>query len=198
MIIAGITGGIGSGKTTVCKAFSALGVPVYNADLAARIIVDNHDDIRNELIDVFGNDIFEGNTLNRPLFASLIFHNKKFLAKANSIIHPRVKEDFIRWTRWHKNYDYVIEETAILFESGNNTLVDKCITVISPIELKIKRLMNRPGMTEERIKNVMENQWTDEKKQAASDYTIINDEKNLILPQVFSLHQKLTEINHNA
>jgi len=195
MIKAGITGGIGSGKTMICRAFESLGVPVYNADLAARLLTDSLPEIRAGLMAAFGKDIYEGETLNRPRFASVVFRNKEMLESANHIIHPWVKDDFNRWAQAHKACDYVIEESAILFESGNNAFVDQCITVIAPVGLRIRRLMNRPGMTLERIEDVMANQWTDEKKTAASDFVIINDEMSLVLPQMLSIHQRLKDIS---
>ena len=194
MIKAGVTGGIGSGKTIICRAFETLGVPVYNADLAARLLTDSQPEIRERLMELFGEDIYDGDTLNRPLFASIVFRNKKMLESANRIIHPWVKLDFSRWALDHQDCDYVIEEAAILFESGSNALVDKCITVISPIGLRIRRLMNRPGMTLERIEDVMANQWSDEKKTAASDFVIKNDEMNLVLPQILLIHKSLKAI----
>jgi dephospho-CoA kinase len=168
---------------------------VYNADLAARLLTDSQPEIRNRLIAVFGDDIYDGYALNRPRFASVVFRNKEMLETANHIIHPWVRNDFNQWAQLHETCDYVIEEAAILFESGSNIFVDKCITVISPVGLRIKRLMNRPGMTLERIENIMANQWSDEKKTAASDFTIINDEKILVLPQILSIHQYFKDIS---
>jgi dephospho-CoA kinase len=195
MIKAGITGGIGSGKTIICRAFETFGVPVYNADLAARLLTDSHPEIRKCLTEAFGEDIYIGNALNRPRFASLVFRDRQLLETANRIIHPWVKEDFNRWATTHEDCNYIIEEAAILFESGSHALVDKCITVISPAELRIKRLMNRSGMTLDRIEDVMDNQWSDEKKIAASDFIIINDEKQPVLPQILSIHQRLIELS---
>ncbi len=194
MIKAGITGGIGSGKTIICRAFESLGVPVYNADLAARLLTDSQPEIRERLMELFGEGIYDGDTLNRPLFASIVFRNKEMLESANRIIHPWVKHDFSRWVQDHQDCDYVIEEAAILFESGSNALVDVCITVISPVGLRIRRLMNRPGMTLERIEDVMANQWSDEKKTAASDFVINNDEMNLVLPQILLIHKSLKDM----
>ncbi len=198
MIKAGITGGIGSGKTMICRVFEALGVPVYNADLAARLLVDSHPEIRKELIGAFGEELYNGNTLNRSRFASLVFRNRIMLEAANRIIHPWVKKDFIRWTKAYEEFDYVIQEAAILFESGSHALVDRCITVISPADLRIRRLMSRPGMTHERIKDIMSNQWSDEKKAAASDFVIVNDEKKLVIPQILSVHHYLRDMNQTG
>lgn len=192
MIKVCVTGGIGSGKSIVCRIFESLGVPVYYADLQSRRLVDSEPEIRNRLVSLFGPDIYSGNALNRPRFASVIFANRQLLEATNSIIHPYVRKDFNNWTRSYADYKYVIEEAAILFESGGNDLMDKCITVVSPEGMRINRVLQRPGMTVDRIREIMANQWSDEKKAALADYVIVNDEKSLVVPQVLSIHDHLT------
>jgi dephospho-CoA kinase len=192
MIKVGVTGGIGSGKSIVCRVFETLGIPVYYADEHSKRLVDSEPGIRTELIKLFGPEIYTGNTLNRPRFAAVIFTNPGLLEAANAVIHPCVREDFNRWVRQYREKKYVIEEAAILFESGGNTLMDKSIAVISPVEMRIKRILKRPGMTTGRIKEIMANQWPDEKKAAIADFVILNDEKCLILPQILAIHQQLT------
>ena len=194
MIKVGVTGGIGSGKTMVCRVFENLGVPVYYADLAARFLVDNCQDIRDELIALLGKDIYEKQGLNRPLFSSRVFKHKQMLEKANHIIHPKVRDDFYQWAEKYRNLDYVIEEAAILFESGGNRMVDKCITVIAPVEIRTVRVLKRAGMTHERIRDIMKNQWPDEEKVRLSDFVVTNDEKSLILPQILLIHQVFTNM----
>jgi dephospho-CoA kinase len=196
MIKVGVTGGIGSGKTIVCKVFASLGVPVYYADKAARMLTETNSRIQKELIALLGKDIYNDNGLNRSLMSALIFKNKKLIEDVNRIIHPYVKEDFTNWAEMHHKKDYVIQEAAILFESGSNRLVDICITVTAPLDIKIKRLLLRNGMTEVRIRDIMANQWSDEKKIQLSDFVINNDEKSLILPQILFIHQQLIDINH--
>jgi dephospho-CoA kinase len=190
MIKVGLTGGIGSGKTMVCRVFESLGVPVYYADLSARFLVDNRQDIRDELIALLGKDIYDKQGLNRPLFSSRVFQHKQLLEKANYIIHPKVRDDFYQWAEKYRDLDYVIEEAAILFESGGNRMMDKCITVIAPLEIRMERVMKRAGMTRERILDIMNNQWPDEEKAILSDFVITNDEKSLILPQLLLIHQE--------
>jgi dephospho-CoA kinase len=194
MIKAAITGGIGSGKTIACRVFESLGVPVYYADMEARRLIDSNPDIQSRLTELFGSDVYSGKTLNRSLFASIVFTNPKLLEASNAIIHPYVRDDFYRWTLEYNNHRYVVEETAILFESGGNAWVDKSIIVVSPIDIRIKRLLKRTGMTQERINEVMSNQWADDKKVLLSDYVITNDERSLMLPQILSIHKQLTAI----
>jgi dephospho-CoA kinase len=192
MIKIGITGGIGSGKSIVCRVFESLGIPVYYADLHSRKLVDSEPDIRRKLIGLFGPDIYNNTTLNRPLFAAKVFADPQLLEAANRAIHPRVKKDFDRWIQDHADKKYVIEEAAILFESGANTQMDKCIAIVSPVDMRVKRILRRPGMTAGRIREIMGNQWPDEKKAALADYVIVNDEKSLILPQILLIHAQLS------
>ncbi len=195
MIKVGVTGGIGSGKSIICKVFASLGAPVYNADAAARMLTDTNIDIKSKLTALLGKNIYNDNGLNRTLMSSIIFRDKKMLEAVNFIIHPYVIQDFMHWAELHKKKDYVIQETAILFESGIDKLIDKCITVTAPTDIKFKRLLLRSGMTEERIRNIMANQWPDEKIIQLSDFVINNDEKSLILPQILFIHQQLVEFN---
>lgn len=192
MIKAGVTGGIGSGKSIVCRVFETMGVPVYYADLHSRRLVDSEPELRKKLIGLFGQEIYNGNILNRPRFAAEIFADPQRLEAANTIIHPWVRKDFDRWVRAYPDKEYVIEEAAILFESGGNTQVDKCITVLAPVEVRMKRILKRPGMTPDRIREIMANQWPDEKKAALADFVILNDEKTLIIPQILFIHEQLT------
>jgi dephospho-CoA kinase len=187
----GVTGGIGSGKTLVCKVFNILGIPVYNADHSARMLVDKEILLQNELKAFFGDGIFTDKGLNRPLFSSMIFHQKQKLDAANRIIHPWVRKDFEQWAALHQDKAYVVEEAAILFESGGYKMMDKCITVVSPIELRIKRLLKRPGLTPERIEEILNNQWTDKERIRYSDFILINDEKIPLLPQILHVHRQI-------
>jgi dephospho-CoA kinase len=192
MIKIGVTGGIGSGKSMVCRVFESLGVPVYYADLHSRRLTDSEPDIRQKLTGLFGPDIYNGNTLNRPHFAAKVFADPQLLEAVNTIIHPWVRKDFDHWVLGFPDKKYVIEEAAILFESGGYTQVDKCITIVSPVDMRIERILKRPGMTLGRIREIMANQWPDEKKAAFADFVITNDEKSLLLPQILFIHHQLT------
>jgi dephospho-CoA kinase len=170
MIKVGITGGIGSGKSLICEVFSKLGAPVYSADAAARNLVDADPEIRESLVLLLGEDVYTGNMLNRPRMADMIFNNKLLLAKANQIIHPRVAEHFRLWCLKNSEFPYLIQESALLFESGTY------------------KLFERRDMTLDKIRAILINQLPEEEKIACSHHVIVNDGKTPILPQVLRLH----------
>lgn len=188
MIKVGITGGIGSGKSLICEVFSKLGAPVYSADAAAGNLVDTDPEIRESLVLLLGEEVYSGNMLNRPRMADMIFNNKLLLAKANQIIHPRVAEHFRLWCLKNSEFPYLIQESALLFESGTYQLFDQCITVTAPEELRIQRVIARRDMTLDKIRAILINQLPEEEKIACSHHVIVNDGKTPILPQVLRLH----------
>jgi dephospho-CoA kinase len=191
MIKVGITGGIGSGKSMICKVFLCLGVPVYHADFEAKVLTNTDSGIRNHLIDLLGEDIYSNGSLDRQKMAGLIFNNSGLLDRVNNIIHPRVAADFQNWIAHHANQPYIIQESAILFESNTYRFFDKIVTVASPEEIRIKRVINREGMTVETVKSIMQNQMPEEEKISRSHHVIINDGNILVLPQVLKLHAML-------
>jgi len=195
MITAGITGGIASGKSVVCEVFKLLGVPVYNADTAAKVLANTDREIKNDLIKLFGDDIYEGNNLNRKKLSEIIFNNKTALENTNKIIHPRVINDFLRWAEEHKDHKYILMEAAILYESGTYKMLNKVITVTAPKQLRISRALSRENFTKQIIENIQKNQILDEEKVKRSHYVILNDNKILILPQILRIHQQLLNIN---
>jgi len=195
MITAGITGGIASGKSVVCEVFKLLGVPVYNADTAAKVLANTDREIKNDLIKLFGDDIYEGNNLNRKKLSEIIFNNKTALENTNKIIHPRVIKDFLRWAEEHKDHKYILMEAAILYESGTYKMLDKVITVTAPKQIRISRALSRENFTKQIIENIQKNQILDEEKVKRSHYVILNDNKTLILPQILRIHQQLLNIN---
>lgn len=171
--IIGLTGGIGSGKTTVAKQFETLGVPVYIADTEAKKIIDlptTIELVKNE----FGNSILDDGILNREKLAKIVFENPEKLQKLNSIIHPLVKAHFQKWIQENKNYAFVIKEAAILFESGSYKDCDKIITVVAPLEIRIERVLKRDKTNYESVIKRVQNQWTDEMRIVKSDYVIEN------------------------
>jgi dephospho-CoA kinase len=188
MIKIGITGGIGSGKSIVCEIFEKLNVSVYNADFKAKILTNEDIQIRKKLISRFGNSLFKNNQLDRKKLADIIFTDEEELEFVTSIIHPAVKADFEKWCKQHATEPYIIEEAALLFESGNYKYMDKMVTVYAPEALRLKRVMLRDKMTPEQVKNRMKNQLTDEEKMKRSDFLIYNDDKNSVLEQVLKLH----------
>jgi dephospho-CoA kinase len=195
MIKIGITGGIGSGKSMVCKVLSLLGVPVYIADKAAKELADNDPEIRSKLIRLMGEDIYTGHVADRSKMASLIFHNKSLLAKVNKIYHEKVIGHFLIWCEQYRHVPYIVHESALLFESQTDKMFDKVITVSAPEEKRIQRVISRKDMNRDKILAIMQNQITEKDKIRFSHYLIVNDDVTLILPQIIALHQTLMAIS---
>ena len=173
--IIGLTGGIGSGKTTIANYFHSFGIPLYIADDEARKLMQSQK-IINAIKTVFGDGIFEKETLNRAKLAEIVFNEPEKLQKLNAIIHPAVKSDFKEWLLQNKNAAFIIYEAAILFESGNYANCDYIITVVAPIDTRIERVMKRDKTTRELILKRMEAQWTDEQRISKSDFVIENED----------------------
>ena len=171
--IIGLTGGIGSGKTTVANHFMAAGIPVYIADDEARKIMQSAE-IINEIKKTFGNTVFENDILNREKLAGIVFSNPDKLKQLNAIIHPAVKKHFGGWILDHKNSPFVIYEAAILFESGSYKDCDLIITVTAPLESRIQRVLQRDKTTRENVLKRMNIQWNDNQRISKSDYVIEN------------------------
>ena len=181
--IIGLTGGIGSGKTTIANYFKTLGIPVYIADDEARKITDNIE-ILKEIETLFGNSVFDDNQLNRQKVARIVFDDPKKLQQLNAIIHPAVKKHFENWLKQHLNEPFVIKETAILFESGSYKDCDIIITVIVPLEIRIKRVMERDKISREAVLKRITQQWSDDQKIEKSTYIIDNLERESAKRQV--------------
>jgi dephospho-CoA kinase len=191
----GITGGIGSGKSTVCKIFELLGIPVYYADDVAKNILDTNFDVSKSVKGIFGAEIFNSDgKADRKKLASIVFNNKEKLAALNHIIHPAVAKDFEEWSKIHNKHPYILKEAAILFESGAYKNVDSVITVTAPVDLRIKRVQDRDKVSREEILNRISKQLTDDDKIKRSDFVIINDEEHLVIPQVLEIHKKLASV----
>ena len=188
--VIGLTGGIGSGKTTVSKMFEALGVPVYNSDSEAKKIMLLPETIVL-LKSNFGNDFFENDILNRKKLADLVFKNPEKLSKLNAIVHPFVKKDFIVWLKKNENVKFVIKESAILFESKTNINCDKIITVIAPLYLRMQRIVERDNLVFHEIVKRINNQLSDEKKVEKSDFVIENTDLEMTKNQVLEIYKIL-------
>ncbi|MEZ7498009.1 dephospho-CoA kinase [Flavobacterium sp. Arc3] len=171
--IVGLTGGIGSGKTTIAKYFKSLGIPVYIADDEARKIMQTAEVI-NSIKETFGAGLFQGADLKRDKLAEIVFNDAEKLKQLNSIVHPAVKSHFKQWLFEHKESAIVIYEAAILFESGNYKDFDVIITVTAPLESRIQRVMDRDKTTRDKILERINSQWTDEQRVSKSDYVIEN------------------------
>lgn len=191
MIKLGITGGIGSGKSTISDVLKLLDIPVYIADIESKKLTETSSVIREKLIAFLGADLYENNQLNKKLLASIIFNDKTKLAKVNSIIHPEVDKHYTEWVNNHKNYKIVGLETAILYESNMVRLTDKTLVVYTPLEDRIRRTMLRDGSTREQVIERINNQMPDEEKIKLADFIIYNNEKQSIIEQTEKIITKL-------
>jgi len=193
MIRLGITGGIGSGKTSVCRVFSVLRVPVFYADLEARNIMDSDSSVISNINSIAGRDMYKNGSLDRLELANLIFNNEKLLQKVNSTVHPVVLEHFKQWEKFQDS-EYVIMEAAILFESGAATLMDRILSVIAPVGERIARVIKRNNLTREQVIERIKNQTTDEEKISKSHYVIDNSENVMIIPAIINIHEEILNI----
>lgn len=191
MLKVGITGGIGSGKSVVAKIFEAMGFAVFYSDQQAKSITEKDPDIREELIRLFGNEVFAGNRLNRKFMADQIFNHPELKAKVNAIIHPKVRMAFQQFCD-KQTASIVFNEAAILFETGSYKQFDKMILVSAPESLRVSRVVTRDKVIEDEVLQRMKNQWKDEKKLPLTDFLIINDEIKPLLTQVESVMAQLT------
>jgi dephospho-CoA kinase len=186
----GVTGGIGSGKTSVCRVFNVLGIPVFSADSEAKQIMDNEKNISRELNSIAGRDLYRNGDLDRVELARLIFNDQNLLRKVNSLVHPVVFEHFKQWQE-EQTAPYVIMEAAILFESGGSKLVDKIITVVAPLDERIGRVIKGNRLTREQVMERIRNQLDDDMKIKQSDYVIYNSENDMIIPAILKIHEDL-------
>jgi dephospho-CoA kinase len=195
-MIVGLTGGIGSGKTTVANIFAQFdGVIVYNADSEAKKIMESSSIIKSKIIEVFGQKSYENNQLNRPFIASIVFNDTVKLGKLNAIVHPEVKRHFQKFVIQYKNKDYIVYENAILFESESNLKCDIIISVYAPLELRTERVMLRDKSSREAIEARIKNQWLEEKKLLQSNYMICNIDSKKTHIRVIDIHNILTKKN---
>ncbi|MFK7833918.1 MAG: dephospho-CoA kinase [Winogradskyella sp.] len=196
MIIVGLTGGIGSGKTTILKCFKSYGVPVYIADDEAKALMHRSKVIRRQLIKLFGKEAYKEDQLNRTYLSSKIFGDRTLLEKMNAIVHPKVAAHFKRWLKKQKG-DYVIKEAAIIFENNLESQYNYIITVIADEDLRIKRVMKRDGASEKKIKSIINNQLSDAEKMKKSDFIITNNDLEEAKKQAFEIHNNILEIIKN-
>ncbi|MDR1407214.1 MAG: dephospho-CoA kinase [Tannerella sp.] len=183
MTTIGLTGGIGSGKSTIASLFVVYGIPVYIADDAGKRLMNTAPHLRSRLTDLLGNHLYDDSGLNRSLMASLIFHDPKLLKQVNGIVHPEVAIDFDRWLT-QQTGRYAVMESAILFESGFDRKVDVRLTVHAPETLRLQRVMAREQTDEARVLQRIKNQLSDEIRGQRADYIIINDDEQALIPQL--------------
>ena len=193
MKIIGLTGGIGSGKSTVLALFKALGALTYVADAEAKKLMNTDSALRNQIIALFGEKAYENGELNRAYISSVVFNNSEKLKALNALVHPKVREDFQQYIKTQKA-DFVIYEAAILFESGNNQFCDYIITVIADFEHKIERIMKRDGVSEAQILDRMQHQSNDDDKIKKSDFVIRNNHLDNTKQQVLTIFEMLRKL----
>ena len=186
----GVTGGIGSGKTSVCKVFTILGIAVFSTDREAREIMDNDNGIIQGINSIAGKNLYHNGDLDRKELASLIFNDNALLEKVNSLVHPIVFDHFNRWEK-EQTAPYVIMEAAILFESGGSNLVDKIATIVAPIEERLNRVIHRNSLSRDQVLDRMRNQIDDESRIKLSDYVIYNSENDMIIPAILKIHEDI-------
>jgi dephospho-CoA kinase len=190
----GITGGIGSGKTLVSKIFSLLKVPVYNADERAKFILNNNRNVIAKVKEIFGEEAYQNGILNSSYVSQQAFNQPGKLERLNGLVHPEVANDFRIWCTGFPECPYLLKEAALLYESGSYKDLDKIIVVNAPAELRIKRVLQRdPQRTEASVKSIIEKQWPDKEKVERADYIIVNDDKNMIIPQIIKLHKQFSK-----
>ncbi len=187
----GITGGIGSGKSTVGKIFKLLGVPVFEADPVAKMLINSNSDIRNGLVQLFGKEIYNAdNKINREMLANLIFSDDLLMGKVNYLVHPAVRNEFLNWMKL-QNSAYAMHEAAILFESGFYKMMDYTILVSAPENMRIDRVIKRDNVLPEIVRLRIEKQWTDDEKRKLASIELVNDNKNLLIPQILEIDKKI-------
>ncbi len=191
MLKVGLTGGIGSGKTLVCSVLEKLGVAVYYADSEARRLMNSDPELVLQISRLFGNKAYEGGILNREFIAQRVFKDKVLLTRLNELVHPAVRMDFSRWANEQKPAFYVVEEAAILFESGSDRNMDLTVGVFAEKELRVQRVMQRDGIAREQVRMRMNSQMNEKEKMERADMVIYNDGKLMILPQIINMHNAI-------
>jgi dephospho-CoA kinase len=187
----GITGGIGSGKSTISKAFVALGVPYYDADAETKAIMNRHIPLRKAIQDAFGNSSYNENGLNRPYLADKVFHSESETQKLNAIVHPFVAEGYAQWIEKHKYAPYILKEAALLFESGSYQSVHFTINISVPPLERLKRVLSRDSFRNQaQIKAIMERQWSEDQRLEVANFTLPNSNTDIVLPTILELHSQ--------
>ena len=187
----GITGGIGSGKSLVCRIFSCLGIPVYDSDRRAKALMTTDGILISQIRKEFGDLSYDDHGLNRGYIAEVVFKDKDKLEKLNQLVHPRVGADYSLWLSQHQNSPYILKEAALLYETGSYRQLDRVIMVYADEDVRVRRVVARDKhRTYEQVKEIMKQQWPDEEKKKRADYVLLNDESVLLIPQVLGLHDK--------
>lgn len=196
--LVGITGGIGSGKSTVAKIFSILGVPVYFADYRAKWLMSHDPELKKSIEENFGQESFSlSGELNRQYLANNVFSDEAKVKIINGLVHPAIKKDFEYWVST-QNCPYVLKEAALLFETGSYKELNKVINVSSPLKIRVNRILMRdPDRDEKQVNDIINKQLPDEEKNSKADYVIKNSDNKLLIPQVLTIHQELLQLAKN-
>lgn len=194
MKIVGLTGGIGSGKSTVATMFRNLGIPVYNSDEEAKRLMHTSNNLKQGIIALLGKESYDNGELDRSYIAQKVFRDKNLLEALNALVHPEVRRHFMQWVQ-KQNSKYVIQEAAIIFENGSHERYDEIILVTAPLATRIARVVQRDGITEEQVMERVKNQWEDHRKADLSHYVIENSDLGQTASQVAEIHRKLLKIN---
>jgi dephospho-CoA kinase len=192
LIRIGITGGIGSGKSVVAGIFSVLGIPVFDADREAKRLMETDPELRRRITEKFGAEAYQRDKLNRKFLSSVVFNNPYQLEVLNSIVHPAAIAAAEHWAR-QQQAPYVVKEAALFFEAGSTEGIDFMVGVFAPQHLRIKRAMDRDGLTREEVMARMNRQIDETIKMRLCDFVIMNDEQQLLIPQVLDLHRRFSE-----
>jgi len=196
-LLIGLTGGIGSGKSTVARVFGALGVPAYDADSRAKSVMTTDGNLVAQIKKEFGNLAYQtSGELDRGYLASVVFGDPEKLKRLNQLVHPRVQVDFEQWVQANAAYPYALKEAALLFEAGTNHALDAVIVVTAPPALRLKRVLARDRhRSAQDVQNIMDNQMSEQQKVTQADYVIVNDESRLVIPQIMEVHRQLYNWN---
>lgn len=186
----GVTGGIGSGKTTVCRIFRVLGVPVFVADDAAKQLMNSDPDIRKKINEIAGQGLYSGGNLDRMELARLIFNKPEMLKNVNKVVHPVVLRTFDEWAEKAEE-PYVIMEAAVLFESRGEAHVDRVVSISAPVEERIERVMGRSELSREQVLERINNQLEDDEREEQSYYVINNADNEMIIPEILKIHSDM-------
>jgi len=191
MIKVGITGGIGAGKSLVCRIFNIIGIPLYNADYYAKHLMQTDEALIMAIKKKFGARMYTNRQLNRKALANIVFNDEEKLKQLNQIVHPAVFKHGQAWFEQQQQHPYAIKEAALLFETGSYQLLDFTVLILAPEALRIKRILKRDNTDVQSIKNRMNKQWNDAKKKELADYCIYNDDVQAIIPQINQIHQEI-------
>ncbi|MBV9962599.1 MAG: dephospho-CoA kinase [Parafilimonas sp.] len=196
MLKIGLTGGMGSGKTTISKIFAVLGIPVFYADDIAKGIMNENENLKRRVIDLFGTEAYTENSLNRKYIAGIVFKDAFKLEQLNALVHPVTIAAADEWIN-KQTSSYIIKEAALMFESAAAANLDYIIGVYAPQHLRLQRVMQRDNVSREEVLSRMNNQLDETIKMKLCDFVIVNDEQQGVLPQVLSLHEKLLQLSNN-